>query len=189
MESPHNISPDFRWNKNDAQTFKKILEHEATPEAIKVFARFAYRMTDYGYWFGLGTLWVSYTGFSDLELWKQLFSSRRSNRDTSLMKPKELLVWQDLPEVLTLYRAHRQEEQDWISYALLPEKAAEFALRRGVREVKHYLVKKSDALCLFLRRGETEVLVLDKSKAEYVSTIPVIFHKGDEHGISPTVDR
>lgn len=55
-----NVSPDFRWNKKDLQTIKKVLPHEATPEAIKVFARYAWRLTDYGYWFLLSTLWVSY---------------------------------------------------------------------------------------------------------------------------------
>lgn len=168
------ISPDFRWDKKDLQTIKKILPHEATPEAIKLFSRYCYRLTDYGYWFLLSTLWVSYCGWSDLEEWKRLFSSTRANRETSIMKPSELEVWRSLGEPMTLFRAHRPEETDWISYSLFPQEAAKFARRRGVDRVSEYRVAKADALCFFMRRGEFEVLVLDRMKAELIREIPVV---------------
>jgi len=175
VKSPlKDVSPDFQWNKKDWQTVQKVLPHEATPEAVNAFTRYAYRLSDYGYWFLLSTLWVSYTGWSDLELWKQLFSSSRGSQATSIMKPSELDVFRSLGDQLTLYRAHRSGETDWISYTLSPMKAAEFAARRGVDQVKEYRVAKVDALCLFLRRGEFEILVLDKDKAEFVRKIPVV---------------
>lgn len=172
------VSPDFRWDKQDVKVIEKILPLEGTPEAITAFCRHAYKLTDYAYWFLLSTLWVSYTGWSDLELWKRLFSSTRGGRETSIMKPSELGVFRTLANPLTLYRAHRPNENDWISYTLFAEKAAEFAARRGVDEVKVYRVAKEDALSLFLRRGEFEVLVLDKSKAECLTTIQVVRVKG-----------
>lgn len=89
------------------------------------------------------------------------------------MKPSELDVFRLLGDHLTLYRAHRTGETDWISYTLSPMKAAEFAARRGAAQVKEYRVAKVDALCLFLRRGEFEVLVLDKNKAEFVREVRV----------------
>lgn len=168
------VSSDFRWNKKDAQTIRKILPHEATPEAIKLFSRYAYRLTDYGYWFLLSTLWVSYTGWSDLEEWKRLFSSARPSRETSIMKPSEVEVFRALGDSLTLYRAHRPDELDWISYSLLAPKAAEFARRHNVASVSEYRVSKDDVLCLFLRRSECEVLVLDRTKAVFVREIPVV---------------
>lgn len=168
------ISPDFRGDKSDSQVLRKILPHEATPEAIKLFARHAWKLTDYAYWFGLSTLWVSYTGWSDIELWKRLFSSKRSGRETSLMKPSEWGAFQSLPDPLTLYRAHRPGEQDWISYTISPGKAAEFAVRRQVNTISEYRVAKADALCLFLRRQEYEVIVLDRTKAELLREIEVV---------------
>jgi len=168
------VSPDFRWDKKDLQTIKKIMPHEATPEAIKLFSRYAYRLTDYGYWFLLSTLWVSYCEHSDLEEWKRMFSSARSNRETSVMKPSELEVWRSLGEPLTLFRAHRPDEQDWICYTLFAQEAAKFARRREVDKVSEYRVAKSDALCFFMRRGEFEVLVLDKTKATLIREIPVV---------------
>ena len=168
------ISPDFSPNDNDARIMKKLIEHEATPEAIKVFAAKCRHMSNYGYWFGLSTLWVSYTGWSDLELWKQLFRSDRPRRETSIMKPSELSAFRKLPDKFVGYRAHRPNETDWISYALDPEQAALFAIRRGVDRVSSYSIRRDDVLCLLLRRGETEILVLDKSKAEFIRHVDVV---------------
>lgn len=168
------ISPDFRWNKKDTQTIRKILPHEGTPEAIRLFARYAWRLTDYAYWFMLSTLWVNDTGGCDLKEWKSLFSSARPNRETSIMKPSELKVFHALDERITLYRAHRAGEKDWISYTLFGHKAGEFACQRGVDKVCEYRVHKSDVLCLFLRRGEFEAVVLDRAKAEFVREITVV---------------
>ena len=169
----NDISPDFRPNKKDRQTVKKIFPHWETPEAIKVFSRYEYRLSDYAYWYVLSTLWVSYTGGSNLDEWKRLFGSSRPGRDSGIMKPGELDIFKRLEDPLTLYRAHRPGETDWISYSLFMENAAVFAAKRGVFHVSAYLVKKSDVLCLFLRRGEFEVLVLDKSKAEFLYKRPV----------------
>jgi hypothetical protein len=168
------VSPDFRWSRRDTGLIRKILVHAETPRAIREFSRHAGRLTNHAYWFVLSTLWVSYTGWSDLDEWKRLFASTRPLRDTSIMKPSELEIFRELPEMLTLYRAHRANEKDWISYTLLPVKAAEFAQRRAVDLVAEYRVAKADALCLFLRRGEFEVLVLDKGKAEFVRELPVV---------------
>jgi len=41
-------------------------------------------------------------------------------------------------------------------------------------QVSRYRFKKADALCLFLRRQETEVLLLDRTRAEMVSVIDVV---------------
>ena len=174
MGTLKDVSPDFRWSKKDWQTLAKILPLEGTPEAVKLFARYAYRLSDYAYWFMLSTCWVSYCGWSELELWKGLFSSPRSNRMTSIMKPSELEFFNLLPPTILVYRAHRPGETDWISYTLFPQKAAEFAARRGTDQVKEYLVDKRDALCVFTRRGEFEVLVLDKSKAVFMRQLPVV---------------
>lgn len=173
----HDISPDFRWNRRDAKFFTKLMAFEGTGEAIVYFSRNAWKLSDYAYWFGLGTLWVSYSGWSDLDLWIKLFSSKRPNRETGLMKPSELEQFSQFPDTLQIFRAHRPEEKRWISYSLFPKKAAEFASRRGASEVKEYAVRKRDALALFLRRGEYEVLILDQTQAVHVRTIPVLTYE------------
>lgn len=174
MSTLQDISPDFRWNKRDARAFRKIIRYEGTGEAIKAFARQADNLTDYGYWFMLGTLWVSYSGWSELDLWIRLFSSRRPNRLSSLLKPSELQAFHQLPEMLPVFRAHRPNEKRWISYTIVPEIAVKFAVNRGVDAVTQYIAQKSDMLGLFLRRQEFEVLILDQSRVEFVRHIPIV---------------
>lgn len=163
----HDVSKDFRPSPADARVIRRILRVAETPQAIKLFAAEHRKLTDYSYWFVLGTLWVSYTGWSDLQQWKWLFSSKRPCRASSLMKPSELAAWHDLPDTLDLLRVHRPGETDWISYTLDPVVAQRIADRRGVPAPTPYRCKKTDALCLFLRRGEAEVLVLDRRHARW----------------------
>lgn len=159
------ISPDFVPNAFDAQFIRHILKHEGTPKAIRRFAADHFGITDYTYWFLLGTLWVSYTGWSDLDLWRRLFRADRPNRDTSLMKPSELRAFRALPDLIPCLRAHREGETDWVSYTLSIERAVMFARQRGVDRLTRYMLTRDKALCLFLRRGEFELLALDPADA------------------------
>ncbi len=152
---------------------RQLLPLEVTPEAIKFFVRHSWKLTDYGYWFFLSTLWVSYTGWSNLGQWRLLFSSDRPKRHTSIMKPSEVLALAKLPPIVTAFRAHRPGEKDWIAYTISPERAAFFAKTRGVEEVSEYRIPLEDILCLFLRRGEFEVLVLDQSRIEFVRKVKI----------------
>lgn len=174
----NNISPLFNRSRDGSKQqwaiVSQLLKHEGTGEAIKCFAKHCDRLTDYNYWFILGTLWVSYSGWSDLQLWKQLFSSKRPNREICLMKPNEYLIFQCLPWMTTVYRAHRENEQDWIAYTLKQETAGMFAAKRNVDKVSQYQVKRPDVLCVFTRRGEEEILVLDKTKPVKVLDLLVI---------------
>ena len=91
------ISPRFKYNEYDSRVGRSLVVLEETPEAIQYFSKVCNGMTDYGYWFFLSTLWVSYTGHSDLELWKKLFSAKRKFKTDSIMKPSELQVYNELP--------------------------------------------------------------------------------------------
>lgn len=164
----NDISKEFKWNPCDAIIAKKLLELEETPEAIKYFAERCNELTDYAYWFFLSTLWVSYSGFSDLELWKKLFSSDRSKRKKSIMKPSELKAFENLPWFVTVYRAHRLGEKDCIAYTLNKDIAFRFAREREVNSIKEYKVKKRDITALFLRREEDEVIILNKENLSFV---------------------
>jgi hypothetical protein len=174
----NDISKDFRWNPTDARIGRELIKLQETPEAIKRFAAVCDDLTDYGYWFYLSTLWVSYTGFSDLNLWRRLFSSDRPRRQTSIMKPSELAAYKRFPYFVTAYRAHRPGETEWLSYTLDKEIACRFAAERGVDSITEYRIKKRDVLALFLRRDEQEILVLDHRKAEKVREYQVIWANG-----------
>jgi hypothetical protein len=151
-----------------------VIEREGTPEALPYFAEHCDKASDYAYWFTLSTLWVSYTGFSDLELWRALFSSERPDRKRSMLKPDEVRALNGLPSLVTAYRAHRPDETDWIAYTLKPDIAFRFARERGVDQITRYAISKRAVVALFLRRGEHEILVMDKTAASPIEKISVL---------------
>ncbi len=168
------ISPQFTPDATDNKIIKKILKYEETPVAIKIFDKYKDKLSDYGYWFILSTLWVSYTGYSDIRVWRKLFSSARPHRSVNIMKPSELETLKSLPEMVDVYRAKRPGETDWLAYTLSPEIAGVMAVKRGITVVHHYTMKKSDILCLLLRRGEQEVLCLKKEAPTLLRTMEVV---------------
>lgn len=168
-----NISTALKFSDADSKIIKSILEYEGSPEAILRFEELSEQLSDYVYWFLLSTLWVSYTGYTELSLWKRLFSSSRANKSISLMKPDELRELKKLPNKILAYRVHRKDETDWIAYTLDFDVALRFAKERETDEITVYKIKKNNILSLFLRRGEFEVLVLDKDRAQQVTTIKI----------------
>lgn len=171
----NNISPDWTGStRQERRILEALKKKDKTPNAITHFAKHCSKLGDYWYWFTLSTLWVSYSGWSDLKLWKKLLSSGRKNRQTSIMKPNELEIFKGLPEEITAYRAHRENEKDWISYTIDPNIAAKFTVKRNTNTIKEYRIKKSDILALFTRRGEFELIVLNKNKAVFVTEINIV---------------
>ena len=168
------ISPDFVYNETDARIGAMLIHVDKTPQAFKTFCAHAHELTNYAYWFYLGTLWVSYNGWTDLTEWRKRFLSGRRLRKTSLMKPSEVVAFDQLSKRITVYRAHRVGEMDWMSYTLDLTIAARFARERGVNEVAEYQLNKRDVLALFLRRAEAEVLALWPKEAKLIRRIEVI---------------
>lgn len=176
----NDVSPLFRWNTYDAMVAKNILNYEGTPEAIKYFSKVCGKLSNYSYWFLLSTLWVSYTGYSDLELWKKLFSSSRGQKKLSIMKPSEVASYNNLPYFVKAYRAHRPNEKDWIAYTLKFDIAIRFALERH-SDISEYLIKKKDITAVFMRRNEHEIIVLDKDSPTFVKKHKLCSLKTIEH--------
>lgn len=173
-ERAPDITPDFEYRESDARVGRLLLKCAETPKAIRVFDEHCKALSSSAYWFYLSTLWVSYSGWSDLDLWKRLFSSPRKYRETSLMKPSELAFYRALPETIHAFRAHRPGEEDWIAYTLSSDVAARFAAERGIESVGLYEIPKAAALAYFTRRGEAEILVLDKANAKWLRDVPVV---------------
>ncbi|NBA28534.1 hypothetical protein GVK83_13155 [Enterococcus hirae] len=160
-----NISTSFKYNEEDARLISIIMTTQAEKK-LQVFQEVADKLSDYAYWFLLSTMWVKSSDYAPISSWKKFFSEKRLNKAISLMKPDELTAFKNLPSKLTAYRAHSKDENDWISYTLDLKTAIEFAERKKVNEIMEYKIKKHDCLALFLRRGETEIICLDKSLAK-----------------------
>lgn len=161
----NNISRHFRQDEYDSTVAKFLIELEGTPEAIRCFNLHKDSLTDYSYWFFLSTCWVKYSDWSDLELWKSLFNAKRPLRRECIMKPDELKQFKKLPYKFAAYRAHRENETDWISYTLSLSTAERFAKERS-GEIKCYLLTRSDCISLFTRREESEIIMTKKERAK-----------------------
>ena len=162
------VSNNFKLNETDSNIAAHILKYNNTPKAITEFSELSRNLSDYGYWFILSTLWVSYSLFSDLNLWRKLFRSGRPRRISSLMKPSELEAFNRLPDKFIAFRAHRAIEQDWISYTLDIEVAKRFAKERNTK-VAPYELNKKHCIALFLRRDELEVIMLNPKKTRLLN--------------------
>ena len=87
------------------------------------------------------------------------------------MKPSELREYNKLNSNIIAYRVHRKGEKDWIAYTLSLDIAKRFAKERDVQTISQYRIKKKDIEALFLRRGEEEIILLDKSKAKFIKEV------------------
>jgi hypothetical protein len=171
----NDISPDWHGStRRERRIVQELLAREKTPAAIIHFSRVCHELTDYWYWYLLGTLWVSYSGHCGLAHWRRLLSSRRPNRATSLMKPSEVRTLAMFPERFRACRAHRAGECDWIAYTIDRQIAARFAVERGVEQVIEYGIRKEDVVALFMRRGEAEVIVLNRQALQLIGPIDVL---------------
>ncbi|MCT2882934.1 hypothetical protein [Lentilactobacillus buchneri] len=172
-----NISTAFKRSEVDGQISKHLLtfEDQASPEAIRYFAQHCEKLTNYGYWFLLSTLWV-WAGdvTDDLDLWRKLFSSNRPDKEISLMKRDELREFKSLPNKVTVYRAMVPNESDGISYTTSIETVFKFARRHGSQFILTGRIKKHDITALFLRRGENEILILNRKLIRELKQIPII---------------
>lgn len=160
LNDPRDISPDFTGpNPTDSRIARRLIALQGTPRALHYFTKHAHELSDYSYWFFLGTLWVHYSGFTDLQVWRRLFQSDRPNKRTSLMKPSEVYAFDRLPGILTIFRAHREHERDWIAYTMHLDVAARMAHDREGSCICSYIVSIADVDALFLRRSEWEIIV------------------------------
>jgi len=167
------ISPLCRRTPEGVRAAFRIADMWGSPLAIRYFAKFGDALDDYSYWFLLGTCWVSYTGFYEISLWKQLFNSTRPHRDACLMKPTERRFFRHaLPKTVHCFRVHRPGEKDWISYTLDLDTAKRIAAARSVAEIHKYAIARHDLIALFLRRNEYEILCLAQEKANLLEVVP-----------------
>jgi hypothetical protein len=167
------ISTAFKSNEGDRKIASTFLLYHTPKEQIAYFKEKSSAMSDSFYWFCLSTLWVDDPNGADIATWKQMFSVRRSNKEISLMKPSELKALKSLPNKITVYRAQKSDELDWISYTTSLKVLLQFArINRSTRIIRG-TVKKRDITALFTRRDESEVLILDKKVIRNIENINV----------------
>lgn len=178
----NNISTAFKDNECDREMAKELIKLDGKPEAIDYFRNNCERLSSYGYWFMLSSLYIKQSDFMAANLWRKFFSAKIPNKEISLMKPNEYKAFRNLPNKIKVYRAKVKDESDWLSYTTNFKVAQKFAFKEKVDEISVGIVKKRNVDALFLRRGEDELLILNKPSVKQKSIIKVMHVIGEKYG-------
>lgn len=151
-----------------------IIIRESSETRFHKFLDWAPSWYGKNYWYALA---IAYTCSDNLYALKDevkaAFSAKRKYRE-SLMEDKELKIWRNLPEHITIYRGMTLEEKESGDYGVswtLSKKTAEFfaykyqrnrSTNHLPRTVHKLIVKKNDVVAYFGERNEKEIIYLHK---------------------------
>lgn len=139
------------------------------PYRVNALSDIAFDMSDEEYWESVSSVWTIVESIhEDLEIWAELWSDARPGRLEHVMDEDELKAFVDLPPKVEIYRGYRHEEcMLGMSWTTDRKRAAWFARRSRILGHKAYLatahVAKADVLAYFLRREESEIVVLPEN--------------------------
>lgn len=159
-------------NKN----FDSYLWMHERPYRIDAFRKIEKLLEDEIYWKLLAAIFIDTENlFQNRTTWAKLLSSNRSNKE-ALMDSEERRFLKDLSNEVKVYRgvSHPQQKiSTGLSFTLDKEKAFWFA-NRWDRKGKVYsgLVKKKSILAYFSGRGESEVVILSRSRLKMELVLP-----------------
>jgi hypothetical protein len=140
--------------------FNQIIYLHERPYRLQAFISIAEDLPDSKYWSILSGIWTDTENqWQNLEQWKELLSSNRSNRHY-LMNDTEIQLLNSLPELVTIYRGCvKGLNEDGLSWTLDKAKAEFFANRfskEGI--VLEREIPKSEIIAVLTGRGESEVI-------------------------------
>lgn len=157
---------------NDLKLFKYLVSHENNSKILITFAKNITKLSHYGYWRILSSLYIKGGYCIPLEVWKKMFTMPFDKRQKGLMNEEELKVFCSLPKQVKAYRIHKNNESDWISYTLSLNTALNFIEVYSEQCIyggtESCTINKDDILAYFARRNEQEIIVLDKTKMKNV---------------------
>ena len=122
-------------------------------------ANAAHFSVDNNYWNLLGTAWKAGGCFKDQVRWKDLFQSKRRNRQ-KIMKSSERREFSRLPKKLKAYRAYADsiEIEQSICWTLDKNFVQSYATAKNL-QIAEKTFNRDDVFAYFNRRQESEILV------------------------------
>jgi hypothetical protein len=130
------------------------------PYRLQAFVQIADKLSDTKYWTLLGSIWTDTENqWQNLEVWKKLLSSKRSNRHYLSGEEGDQLL-RSLPEEVTIYRGCQPGlNEGGLSWTLDKGKAKFFANRFGEEGIiLEKKISKSSIIAVLLGRNESEVI-------------------------------
>jgi hypothetical protein len=125
------------------------------------FDKFAWKLSDYGYWFILGVLWTTVLGQGEVQWWRLAFMKNRNRREDCLMKPSEKTIFDRMRNgsPTMCFRAHFPGEHDWLSYVMDLTAAKRMARHNKCGVIGMYEIPDDKVVAFFDRRGFKEIIV------------------------------
>lgn len=150
-----------------------LLLHVTRPYRSIFFDMFADKMSDQEYWRLAGRLWIDQENPEDFpDEWKARFTAERPEKH-HIMTESEREAFDALPDTFTIYRGGPEAKRDVLSWTTDLKTARWFADRyKGGHPVWRSTIAKTDALALWLGRGESEVVVLDHTTLGDIERMP-----------------
>ena len=147
----------------EKKNYQQVIWLHERPYRLEAFKEIQEHLSNRQYWSLLGQIWVdTENAWAHLDLWRELFSSDRANREEWLMDWDEQMAYAGLPETVTVYRGYQPGlNKDGISWTIKREKAEWFATRFGNKgKVLEKKVAKRDIIAVFTGRNEYEVVII-----------------------------
>lgn len=150
-----------------------ILIHER-PWRLEALLDVADEMTDIEYWKTVADVWTdSENIWQNLVEWTELLSDRRPGHEAMMTEDEKMALWA-MPDEITIWRGHRDWNQDGWSWTVDRDKAVWFARRLAAEDDEMYVtearVDKADVVAYFEGRGESEVVV-DPEVVRHVNVV------------------
>lgn len=138
---------------------------EHNPEKAKdIFFKKAKLLSNPHYWEILRTVWVAAGRTDNANEFMPFFRSSRPCKGW-FMTPEDSQTLEEMDWPITVYRAYDEEPDPGISWTTDKEWCEDYARVAG-RKIKQRTVERSQVFAYISRRGESEIIILDREGGE-----------------------
>lgn len=138
---------------------------EHNPDKAKeIFFKKAKLLSNPHYWEILRTVWVAAGRTDNANEFMPFFRSSRPCKGW-FMTPEDSQTLEEMDWPITVYRAYDEEPDPGISWTTDKEWCKDYARVAG-RKIKQRTVERSQVFAYISRRGESEIIILDREGGE-----------------------
>lgn len=138
---------------------------EHNPDKAKeIFFKKAKLLSNPHYWEILRTVWVAAGRTDNANEFMPFFRSSRPCKGW-FMTPEDSQTLEEMDWPITVYRAYDEEPDPGISWTTDKEWCEDYARVAG-RKIKQRTVERSQVFAYISRRGESEIIILDREGGE-----------------------
>jgi len=146
----------------DGVIAKKIIqawdvEHDAD-KVLSIFIKEKNNFSDERYWEMLRTVWIVSGGLKNVDIFRQLFLSKRKER-FYFTTPEDAKKLRELPDVFNVYRAG-SDNDGGISWTLSKEYAETYQKQYAKEKIMMQTILKKVVFAYIQRNKEDEIIIL-----------------------------